>query len=391
MINGHGGNIYRLAKDLGCSPPDIIDMSSNVNPLGPPAGLVNFLRENINLIDALPEVDAGSAVHAFAMHYNVNPDLVIPGNGTTQLIHNIPLALNTKKALILGPTYADYADACNMHKAEYDFFYSRSENMFEPEMDKLNQKIKDYDTVFICNPNNPTASIISAQTLEELCLLNPKTYFIIDESYLPFVENDRQFTMINCTLPNVIVLNSMSKIFRVPGLRIGFMVLSEPVIHKLSRYVMPWSVNSLAQAAVVWLMENKNEVKEFIHNTRDFLNLEREKLESAFKDNNSIRFFTSCTSFILAELSGNYNAETICSALAKDRILIRNCSNFKGLSDRFIRISLKDSETNRMLGQNLLRLNNPATTVTISLRGSASRGGREPPDMYSQAEFTPQI
>ena len=357
MINGHGGNIYKLAQDLKCRPVDIIDMSSNVNPLGPPAGLVHFLKENISLINALPEVDAGTAVRSFAMNYNVNPDLVIPGNGTTQLIHNIPLALNTKKALILGPTYADYADACNMHKIDYNFFYSQSKNMFKLEIKKLNKKIKDYDTIFICNPNNPTGSLISAQILKELCLSNPDIYFIIDESYLPFVENDRQYTMINSSLPNVIVLNSMSKIFRIPGLRIGFMISSKPVIQRLSRYVMPWSVNSLAQAAVVWLMENRNEVKEFIQNTRIFLKLEREKLEIAFKNNNSIRFFTSCTSFMLAELSGkNYNAENLCTNLAKDRVLIRNCSNFKGLSDLFIRISLKDEITNKILIQRLLQL-----------------------------------
>ncbi|QTA80458.1 putative threonine-phosphate decarboxylase, CobD-like [Desulfonema limicola] len=357
MINGHGGNIYKLAQDLKCSPSEIIDMSSNVNPLGPPAGLIEFLRKNINLIDLLPEVDAGSAVHAFAAYHNVNPDLVIPGNGTTQLIYNIPLGLNTKKALIIGPTYADYADACEMHKTKYDFFYCFPGNMFDPDIKALKLKIKDYDTIFICNPNNPTGRIIPPQTLKELFCSNPDAYFILDESYLPFVENAGQYTMINCSLPNLIVLNSMSKIFRVPGLRIGFMTGSKPVIKKLSRYAMPWSVNSLAQAAVVWLMENNQDIQEFIQNTRTFLQLEREKLEKDFYQNDSIRFFQSCTSFMLAELSpGHHNAEILCNILAKNKILIRNCSNFKGLSDRFIRISLKDGQINRLLRQKLLEI-----------------------------------
>jgi threonine-phosphate decarboxylase len=111
MINGHGGNVYQLARDLGCLPSDIIDMSSNVNPFGPPPGLMALLKENIHAITALPEVDAGSAVGAFSARYGLRPDQVVPGNGTTQLIHTLPLALETRHALIVAPTYSDYADS----------------------------------------------------------------------------------------------------------------------------------------------------------------------------------------------------------------------------------------------------------------------------------------
>ena len=97
MIKGHGGNIFEVAQRLGCAPTDIYDMSSNVNPLGPPPGLVTSLIENIHTINALPEVDAGKAVRAFADRYDVDPDLVLAGNGTTQFIYSIPRYFKPKE------------------------------------------------------------------------------------------------------------------------------------------------------------------------------------------------------------------------------------------------------------------------------------------------------
>ncbi len=160
MINGHGGNIYDLAKKTGCLPSEIIDMSSNVNPVGPVPGLMTFLKKNILSITALPEVDSKKAVDAFAVRYDVDPRLVLSANGTTQFIYSMPKALETKKALIFGPTYADYADACIMHDVDFSCITAEEPLNFKPDIDRFKRQIKDSgktaDTVFICNPNNPT-------------------------------------------------------------------------------------------------------------------------------------------------------------------------------------------------------------------------------------------
>jgi len=147
MLNGHGGNIYTLAQRLECAPSDIIDMSSNINPLDPLPGLVEFIVNNIRAITALPQVDAKSATQAFAARYGINPEHVIAGNGTTQFIYTIPQVLETKRALILGPTYADYADACNMHNVRYDYMMAEETSDFRLDVDAVIEQIKDHDTV----------------------------------------------------------------------------------------------------------------------------------------------------------------------------------------------------------------------------------------------------
>jgi len=353
MLKGHGGNIYDLAQRLGCDPFDIVDMSSNVNPLGPPSGLVGFLKEKLKTIVALPEVDAKSTAQGFADHYRLDAAQVIAGNGTTQFIYTLPPALETKQALIMGPTYADYADACEMHNVSYDYLMSAESLTFQPDIDAVIQHIKDYDTVFICNPNNPTGTLIPTADLERLCRSHPDTFFVIDESYLPFVNEADQFTMLHCDLPNVLVLNSMSKIFRIPGLRVGFLISSRQTIEKFRPFLLPWSVNSLAQAAVDYLMQHRIEVDEFIEKAVLFLETERKLMAQTFQDIPGITLFPSKTSYMLARLHGKITADILCDHLADNGILIRNCSNFTGLSEHFIRISLKTPEINSMLADKI--------------------------------------
>ena len=356
MIDGHGGNIYHLALRLGCAPEEIIDMSSNVNPLGPPPGLLDHLKNHLDSIKALPEVDSGAAVNAFSQRYGLPAGRILAGNGTTQFIHALPRALASRRVLILGPTYADYADACRMHRVPFEYFLTEEADGFRPDMARLARNAGRFDTVFICNPNNPTGQLINGNALESLCRAFPETRFIIDESYLSFADREEDHTLLGTDLPNAVVLHSMSKIFRVPGLRIGFLAAPEPIIDQMKRYFLPWSVNSLAQQAVIHLMTHRTETDAFVQQSRRFLEKERQRLAASLKSHPALILFPSCTSFILIRLLQGYTAEKICDALARDRILIRNCANFEGLSDQFIRISLKTADINRRVIEQLLTI-----------------------------------
>ncbi len=346
MINGHGGNIFDKATELGCDPMDILDMSSNVNPLGPMPGLMKHLHEHLDRIIALPEAGAGGIIRAFSNHHGIDPKKVLAGNGTTQLIYTLPAALKIRQALILGPTYSDYADACRMHGVDFRFALSNENTSFSHTLDAMD--IASSDTVFICNPNNPTGTLIPTEAIEALCQRFPNIRFIIDESYLPFVPEGQARSLIGSDLPNIIVLNSMSKVFRIPGLRIGFVMAHPDITEKIRHYMLPWSVNTLAQAAVNHLMTQKQDVSEFIDNTRTYLMGERQFLMKGLEPAPGIRLFPSTTSFILAKLE-KIDAEAVSRHLLSYRILIRDCGNFQGLSSQFIRISLKTRNVNQIL------------------------------------------
>ncbi len=356
MKRGHGGNIYQLARKIGCAPSEILDFSSNVNPLGPPPGLHAFLTERLAGITALPEVDAAGIRRAFSRRYAVDPDRVLAGNGTTQLIYSLPQALESRKALVLVPAYADYADACALHDIPCSYLIAAAEEAFCYSRHRILEAIEEAgaDVVFICNPNNPTGVLLPPSDLIDICAAAPRVNFVIDESYLSFAPAGESRSLMHQTAAeNIIVLHSMSKIFRVPGLRIGFAVSAPALIDKMERYIPPWSINSLSQIAVDWLMRQETVVKNFIAETVTTLEAEKNFLQEQFFANSKLTLFPSTTSFILAVLAEPFAAEAVCRYLGEQRLLIRNCENFAGLSPRYIRFSLKTRSENRRLAEAL--------------------------------------
>lgn len=350
MIIGHGGNIKTLAKTLECPVNDIIDMSSNLNPLGPPDTIEKVICDNLAKIRSLPEPDAITMRKGFANYYNIDPRNVVAGNGTTWFIYTIPKALGSKKVLILGPTYSDYKDACVMHNIGFQHCLATDADQFIPDIDNVSRMARDADTVFICNPNNPTGSLISKGQIKYLIQKHEDTCFIIDESYLPFVQNADSYSMIADTgYQNLIVLSSMSKIFRIPGLRTGFLSAATGLAEKIMAHYQPWSVNALAQAVIEHIFDHPQRIEPFYQKTRDYIISEKQTFIESLGGIQGLQLIESSTYFILACLTNGVKSNELCERVGQHKILIRDCSNFFGLSDRHVRFSLKKRDINLRL------------------------------------------
>ena len=354
MITGHGGDIFDAAAQVGCRPADIVDMSSNINPIGPMPALVEHLADRLDAITRLPDIDARSLAESFAAGYRLPPGNVLAGSGTTEFIYSLPQALAPRKVLILGPTYADYADACRRHPITVEHCLSEQRQGFIPDLSQLDRMAGRFEAVFICNPNNPTGALIPAEKIADLCRRHPHTCFVVDESYLPFATAGRQHSLINALPGNAVVLQSLSKIFRIPGLRVGFLVADKPLADKFRPWMLPWNVNGLAQAAAQFLITNRQLVEQFVEQSIEVVRIEREKLMVEIAQRTKADCYPSETVFFLVRLPPDKTAAQIKSALLQHRILIRDCSNFTGLSERYIRISVKTAEFNRLLADRLV-------------------------------------
>ncbi len=354
MLNGHGGNILALAHRLGCRPEEIIDVSSNINPLGPPPGLMRYLRGQMAVLCRLPEVDGREVSTRMATLLGVNPDRILAGAGTTPFIHDMFAVLRSRRVVIVGPTYADYADACRRHGIAPEFFLAEARLRFWVDGSRLDETAGRADTVVICNPNNPTGAMISREELLVLCRRHPATRFVIDESYLPFVADAEHRSLIHSGLENVIVLHSLSKVYRLPGLRIGFVIAAASIIELFRQRLLPWSLNSLAQAAIMYLTENMESVATFVRKSRGFIGQERARFYSRLRDAPAFKAFPSNANFFLIELPFTMSAARVWDRLAQKRVLVRDCSNFYGLNERFIRIAIHQSEVNAQVADMLL-------------------------------------
>ena len=353
MITGHGGDIFEAATQIGCRPADIIDMSSNINPLGPMPEMVDHLRGRLDTITRLPSADARQIAALFAARHRLPPGCVIAGNGTTQFIYCLPEALSASRVLILGPTYADYADACSRHALTIEHRLAEESGGFKPDLRWLDAHAGRFDTVFICNPNNPTGVLIDSEDIAGICGRHPGTIFVVDESYLPFVCDGPRRSLTNDLPANAVVLQSLSKIYRIPGLRIGFLAAHEAVTDRIRSWMLPWSVNALAQSAVEFLLDRRRQVEQFVQRSGEYVRAEREKLFQALAERTPAEPYPSETVFVLVRLPAGKTAPQVKAALLQHRLLIRDCSNFRGLSDRYIRVSIKTAESNRLLVEKL--------------------------------------
>ncbi|OGR59174.1 MAG: hypothetical protein A3J80_06045 [Desulfobacula sp. RIFOXYB2_FULL_45_6] len=237
-----------------------------------------------------------------------------------------------------------------MYHIDFEHYFSKASNSFSPDVDELSQMADGADTVFICNPDNPTGALMIRDKIEYLLKKHHTTVFIIDESYLPFVENAEDISLVSETgYENLIVLSSMSKIYRIPGLRTGFLSADPKIVEKMMAYYQPWSVNALAQAVIQHIFDHSEEIAPFFRKTRTYVKAERQRFKERLEGVKGIELFDSSACFILARLQEGLTSGEFCRKIGQHRILIRDCSNFLGLSDQYVRFSLKKQETNDLL------------------------------------------
>ncbi|MCF6290279.1 MAG: aminotransferase class I/II-fold pyridoxal phosphate-dependent enzyme [Desulfobacterales bacterium] len=345
MSTLHGGNIINTAKELGCRPDQLIDMSSNLSPLGMVPGLDEVLRKGIAEIAYLPETASESLVQAFADKHGLSPANILAGNGTTEFIYNIPLTLadRLRHALIVTPTYGDYDQACAWAGLPATHFPLRRHEEFRLDLHRLQAQLSGRELVFICNPNNPTSGLTASADLNACIRCHPDTLFVVDESYLPFV---RERSLLSFPLPeNLCLLRSFSKIYGIPGLRLGFLAADAKIMARITSRHKPWGVNRLAQIAGEYLLKYGDARAE--ENIR-FVEQNRPAMAAALAAMPGVEVIPGTANFILNLLKGETTVEYLREKLLEQRIMIRNCANFVGLDEHYFRISLKTEEENRL-------------------------------------------
>ena len=350
MIRGHGGEVYSVASALGLRPTEVLDFSSNVNPFGPPPGFFEALQERIGELRLLPEPDAGGLRAALSEAWGLPPSCFLVGAGTTEWIYGIPRAAGRRLAAVVLPTYADYRDAAvqaGLGLKEFGPHLNGEEALaalLEAPQDGL---------VFLCNPNNPTGAFLPPERILEAARQRPDLLWVVDESYADFVgpEEETSLLVLRPLPSNLLVLRSFSKIYGVPGLRLGYVGGAEEALRPLRALERPWPVDRLAEiggAVLLRAREYRDEVRWRLR--RLCAGLLRGLRELPF-----LEPLPGEAHFVLFRLSPPWDAPALTRALAREGILVRDCSNFPGLGPGFVRVSPRDEEANRLLLEALRR------------------------------------
>ena len=344
----HGGNINEVAKRYGLRPEGIIDFSASINPLGISERARKAVVESLDSVLHYPEQFAESLTAEAAKFYSVPPDCLIAGNGSTELIYLLPRAFRPKKALIINPTFSEYKNALKIAGCSIDYFLMLEEDGFRLRVAPLMRVLKGgYDILYICNPGNPTGALIPKSDILEIVdkASSHDTLCIVDEAFMDFAEEE-SVRKEAVERPNLIVLRSMTKFFGIPGMRVGFAIGNKEKIGEMMVYKEPWSVNALATIAAIESIGDTEYIKE----SRRYVAEEREHLHSSLKEIHWLKPFPSAANYILLKIKRDgVDADCLAAALAKEGILIRSCSSFEGLGNRFFRVAVRNREENERL------------------------------------------
>lgn len=337
----HGGNIFAMARKAGCEVNELIDMSSNLTPLGMAPGLKDVLIEHLDEAQYLPETGSETLREVYAGKYNLDTEEILAGNGTTEFIYGIPEALQVRRAVIVNPTYGDYEPACEWSGIAIDNFILHHEDDFVLDPGELSRSLKGGEIVFICNPNNPTGVLTSSKTIYDFVTSHPDTFFLVDESYLPFLKEPSLIDF--PLLSNLFVLSSFSKIYGIPGLRLGFLIATAENIAKIARYRKPWGVNRMAQVAGEYLLAHGYD---YGADVVQYVAEQRPAFVAALAGIPGVEVIAGSANFILCRLTGKMRADVLAEKMFAKRIMIRNCETFTTLDSRYFRLSLKREQDN---------------------------------------------
>ncbi len=328
----HGGQIYGADGKTG----DWLDFSANINPLGLSEKIRAALLENIGGVVNYPDPAAAELTAAICQRYKVRPKNLVLLNGAAEFFYLYLNVTRPRKILIPAPSFSEYEKAARAVNAEVEYFFLKAEENFALNV----KKIPAADCIILGRPNNPTGTL---PTLAEINLLAEKSCVLVDESFIDFMEVESARKLVS---EKIAVVQSLTKIFAIPGLRLGFAVAEENLARRLNLAKDVWNVNFLAQKAGVAALSDE----EFLAKTRAWLAVEREFLIERLKKLPGVEVIGGAANFLLI---CSERAPAILEGLRRRKILVRNCANFVGLDERFLRLAIRTRAENLRLIENL--------------------------------------
>ncbi len=336
----------RLFRHGDRSPPGArspLDFGVSMNPLGPSRSVLRALREARGVIARYPDPDCRLLAERLAEMHGCDRTQIVVGNGANDLIYALTRAVRPRRVAIAEPTYTEYLRAALLAEARVAHWLAEGPDFapepFDPE---------GADLVWLCNPNNPTGRLWPApDVLAAWIGAHPRTLFAVDEAFLPLTaEGDRRsFIPHVARLANLVVLRSLTKLYALPGLRLGYAVAPPEWAERIRAQVVPWSVNALAQIAGLAALYDE----EYMQHTRAWLALEVSTFAARLAGvSERLRPVRSEASFVLMELRGLMAAGVV-ERLARQAIGVRDASNFVGLDQRYIRVAARTAEANAKL------------------------------------------
>lgn len=354
----HGSDIEVIAKKYNMSIDSIIPYASNVNPMGMSPMARQALLDNVDAISAYPERDYATLREHISNYTKADPNNMILGSGTSDLIRLTFETVKPEHTLIVGPTYGEYARMAALAGSEVSTYMLQNLDDFEMDVDMFLKSLNDsIDMLILCNPNNPTSKIITKGQLDTIldACLKHNIFVMVDEAYIEFVKDTELVTAISLTrkYDNLIVLRSVSKFFAAPGIRFGYAITANTdFLEAAGNSKTPWNVNTFACIAGVMFDD-----EHYINLTKSLIQTERNLIFSAMSSRKSIKVFKPEANFILIKLlKEDQTAADVFDYCIKQGLMVRDCSDYEGLGNKYVRFCFLKPEQNDKMVNTILEI-----------------------------------
>lgn len=348
-IPQHGGDIY--TQEI------LWDFSINVNPLGPPSRVKAAVRQSAEHCVCYPDPHCRELTAAIAAYYHVEKEDILCGNGAADLLYQLVFALIPRHAIIPVPTFTEYAHALGAVKARITPVILTKENGFAITADAIKQQIliqknkgNPPDILCLCNPNNPTGLPVSRADLLDLAEFTKKQsiIFLLDECFTDFLDTPGDYSLLSDlnAFPNLIILKAFTKIYGMPGLRLGFFLTkNHTVLEKIRAVRQPWSVSTPAQMAGVAALQEGAYLKK----TRQIIAQGRIQLSQGLTSLGFLVYPSKANYLFFQDLRKDAKDAALYYACLNQKLLLRSCANYPGLDSSYYRVCIKTEPENTRL------------------------------------------
>lgn len=353
----HGSDLEKIEAAYGIKKENIISFSANVNPLGISYRLRESLMEHLDVITSYPDREYTSLRKCIADYTGTDYRNILVGNGSTELISLVIQIQHPKKALIVGPTYSEYEREVSLGGGRSHYFRLKETDDFRLNPDELNETLShDIDLLVLCNPNNPTSSQTDRNSMRRILdACKEKGIFVmVDETYVEFSEAANQITAIPLTeyYNNIIILRGIAKFFAAPGLRLGYAICgNRQLLKEIDSKKNPWTINSLAAVAGEMMFQDEK----YIQDTKALITAERQRICKILDNCPAVRYYPPHGNFVLVRiLRDDITSMDLFEAAIRQGLMIRDCSTFPFLDNKYIRFCFMNPADNDALLKVLL-------------------------------------
>lgn len=341
-VAAHGGDIQSYKEQFGREP---LDFSANTNPLGMSPKAKKAIIAALAKADAYPDPFCRDLRKALAQHEGVLAEEILCGNGAADLIYRLVQTVKPKTALLIAPTFAEYEVALQQAGCDVKTHYLKEEDGFAVTQKLLKSIQPGVDMLFLCEPNNPTGLVTKPVILHDIVMRCKQTgtVLVVDECFneflpMPEVHTLKQYRQ---QLPNLVIIKAFTKVYGMAGVRLGYLISSdEELLRRIAQNGQYWPVSSLAQAGGQAALKDEEYLQKarkiiFAESWRMAVELERMGF-TVYPSTANFLFFSSANKQLQQQL-------------AAKGILIRDCSNYKGLGQGYYRIAVRTTKQNDLL------------------------------------------